>query len=116
MKEVICVVCPKGCRVQVDENTLEVLGGNGCLRGVKYAKDELTNPKRMITSTVKINSKTMKRIPVITSVEVPKGMMFEVMEAINSVEVSAPIMCHDVIIKNVLGLEADIIATRSVKE
>ena len=42
MANIICIVCPKGCRLTVDENTLAVTG-NGCPRGAEYGKNELTH-------------------------------------------------------------------------
>ena len=63
MKELICIVCPKGCRLKVD-NEFNVTG-NGCNRGIKYAKDELTNPTRMVTSTVVVLDGEINRLPVV---------------------------------------------------
>lgn len=112
MKELICIVCPKGCRLKVDDN-LNVTG-NGCNRGITYAKDELTNPTRMVTSTVKVIGGKLSRVPVVTSKPVPKNKIMDVMEEINKVQVNAPIYIKDIIISNVLGLGVDIVATRSV--
>ena len=112
MKELICIVCPKGCHLKVDDN-LNVTG-NGCNRGITYAKDELTNPTRIVTSTVKVNGGKLSRVPVVTSKPVPKNKIMEVMEEINKVQVNAPIYIKDIIISNVLGLGVDIVATRSV--
>jgi len=112
MKEFVCIVCPRGCHLSIDEN-LNVTG-NTCPKGKQYAINEVTNPLRMLTSTVKVKGASLVRVPVITSVEIPKGKMFEVMKELNKVEVEAPVKMHDVIIKDVLGLGADIIATRSI--
>ena len=60
-REMICIVCPVGCHLTVDEETLEVTG-NRCPRGAKYGKKELTNPTRMLTSTVKTNASIQRRI------------------------------------------------------
>ena len=114
MKEFICIECPKGCYLKVDDD-LKV-SGNSCPRGSKYAINEVTNPKRILTSTVKITDGIICRLPVITSVEIPKNIMFEVMEEINKVTVVAPVKLHQIIIKNVCGLEADIVATRTVNK
>lgn len=54
MKELICIVCPKGCHLHVDENEDYRVSGQGCARGAEYGKKELTNPTRVITSTVKV--------------------------------------------------------------
>jgi len=113
-REVICTVCPKGCHLSVDEN-LNVQG-NGCTRGSVYGKAEVTNPVRMLTSTVKLESKHLPRLPVITSHEVPKGRMFDIMKEINRVTVKAPVKCGDVIIADVCHLGVNILATRTVEE
>lgn len=112
MKEFICIVCPRGCHLKVDDNMN--VSGNTCPRGKVYALNEITNPTRMITSTVAIESEELKRLPVMTSMPIPKGKIFEVMEEINKVRIKAPIKIGDVIIKNVLGLDSDIIATRNI--
>ena len=111
-KELVCIVCPRGCHLTIDENNN--VTGNSCSRGVTYAINEITNPLRMLTSTVFIKSELIKRLPVITSKEISKNLIFDVMKEINKVRVEAPIKMHQVIIKNVLGTGADIIATREV--
>ena len=116
MREMICIVCPVGCRLQVDERPDGeiIVMGNGCNRGVPYAKKELTNPTRVITSTVKIKGGIHKRLPVKTSTDIPKGMNFDVMKELEAIEVTAPIKVGTVLIKNVLGTGADIVATRDM--
>ena len=112
MKEFICIVCPRGCHLKVDDEMN--VTGNTCPRGKVYAINEMTNPTRMITSTVAIESEELHRVPVMTSKPIPKGKIFDVMNEINKVRVKAPIKIGDVIIKNVLGLDSDIIATRDI--
>ncbi|HSR03594.1 MAG TPA: DUF1667 domain-containing protein [Proteiniclasticum sp.] len=116
MREMICIVCPVGCRLQVDERPDGeiIVMGNGCNRGVPYAKKELTNPTRVITSTVKITGGIHKRLPVKTSTDIPKGMNFDVMKELEGIEVESPIKVGTVLIKNVLGTGADIVATRNM--
>lgn len=112
MKELICITCPRGCHLVVDDN-LNV-SGNTCPRGEAYAKAELTNPVRMITSTVAIISKVDSRLPVRTNKPISKKLMFEVIEEIKKIEVKAPIKIGDVIIKGVLGTDVDIISAKNV--
>lgn len=116
MREMICIVCPKGCRLQVDEKPDGeiIVMGNGCNRGIPYAKKELTNPTRVITSTVKIRGGIHNRLPVKTSTDIPKGLNFDVMRELEKIEVEAPIKVGTVLIKNVLGTGADIVATRNM--
>ena len=113
MVELICITCPRGCHLQVDES-LNV-SGNMCPRGAMYAKAELTHPVRMVTSSVAISSKVEARLPVKTKEPIAKELIFKVMEEINKVSVKAPIKIGDVIIKNVLGSGVDIIATKNVE-
>lgn len=112
MKELTCIVCPRGCRLSIDDN-LNVTG-NSCPRGAEYAKNELTNPKRMITSIMRVKNRENTVVSVKTSVAIPKGMIFEVMEEINRVGVEAPTHIGDVAIKDVLGTGADIIITKNI--
>ena len=114
MKEFICIECPKGCRLTIDEN-LNVTG-NTCIRGKKYAINEVTAPKRIITSTVVVNSKIVSRLPVMTENEVPKELMFEIVKELNNVRVEVPVKCRDVIIENVCNTGVNIIATRTLDE
>ena len=113
MKELICITCPRGCHLSVDDN-LNVTG-NMCPRGVIYAKAELTHPVRMVTSSVTINSKEQNRLPVKTKEPIPKELIFKVMEEISNVSVNAPIKIGDVIIKNVLECGVDIVATKNIE-
>jgi CxxC motif-containing protein len=116
-EEMICIVCPIGCHleIEIDDNDtiMEVTGGQ-CPRGEVYARKELTNPTRMLTSTVRIVGAMYERLPVITSQDIPKGKMFDVMKEIAKVTVEAPVVNKQIIIENVCGLGVDIIASRSM--
>ena len=112
MKEFICIVCPRGCHLKVDDDMN--VTGNTCPRGKVYALNEITNPTRMITSTVAIDSEELNRVPVMTSSPIPKGKIFDVMQEINKVRIKAPVKIGDVVIENVLGLNSNIIATRNI--
>ena len=114
MKEFVCIECPKGCRLSIDEN-LNVTG-NTCIRGKKYAINEVTCPKRIITSTVVVNSKIVSRLPVMTENDVPKELMFDIVKELNNVRFEVQVKCRDVIIENVCGTGVNIIATRTLDE
>ena len=114
MKELICIVCPKGCHLKVDEENGYAVTGNGCPRGAEYGKVELTNPTRVVTSTVRCMGGTHPRCPVKTDRAIPKGMMFEVMAALDGVELTAPVRVGQVVIENVCGTGANIVAARSL--
>lgn len=116
--EMICIVCPMSCNleiIQAENGDILEVKRNACNRGDVYARKELTNPTRMLTSTVKITGALYERLPVITSADIPKGKMFEIMKALAHVEVNAPIKINEVIIKDVCGLGVDIVASRSME-
>jgi len=117
-KKLVCIVCPKGCRLTVtqDKNFKDgyKVTGNGCNRGIDYGIKELTNPTRVLTSTVKIEGAIMKRLPVRTKGDIPKSLVFECMELLNHIEVCAPIKMGDIIIKNILGTGVDLISSKSM--
>lgn len=113
IKEMVCIVCPMGCHLKIDTDTLEVTG-NTCPRGPIYAKEELTAPKRVITSTVKIEGGIHNRLPVKTSTSIPKELNFKCMELLNDIVVKSPVKHGQVIIKNILGTGADIVACRNM--
>ncbi len=116
MSNITCIVCPMGCALTVikEENGYKV-EGNSCKRGIKYGIDEMTNPKRVITTTVRIQGSYINLLPVKTSDSVPKGMIFEIMEVLDKVKVTAPVKVGDVIVKNILGTGVDIVSTKTMK-
>lgn len=114
MRKMICIVCPRGCHLEIDADMN--VTGNFCQRGKRYAVDELTNPKRMITSTVKVKKGNLQRLSVATNKAVDKEMIFKIIEEIKKVEVSGPLPINSIIIENVLNTGVDIISTRELKE
>ena len=111
----ICINCPKGCHLVVEQEGEEIrVSGNSCPRGEVYARNELLNPLRTLTTTVPIDAQDCKRLPVITSKPVPKGKLMDVMKALKGVEVKAPVKIGDVIVSDILSLGSDIIASKSV--
>lgn len=116
IKNMTCVACPMGCQIKatIEDGVVTNVEGNSCKRGLEYAKTECTNPKRSITSTVRVNGGKMAVVPIKSAQAIPKELMFKCMEAINSVAVDAPVKIGDVIIKNVLDTGIDIVATNNV--
>ncbi|QVK21605.1 DUF1667 domain-containing protein [Mycoplasmatota bacterium] len=113
-KELICIACPIGCHLEIYPDEDYRVEGNQCKRGLYYGKKELTNPTRIITSTVAIEGGIYRRIPVVTKGEVPKDLIFDAMKIINKVRVISPIKRGDVIVKNILDTGVDVVASRSM--
>lgn len=115
---IICIVCPIGCHLKVTETDGGgwLVEGNACKRGEVYGVKEMTNPTRVVPTTVKIVGGELNRLPVKTKEAVPKNLIFEVMAEINKVCVYAPVKVGDVIIENVCDTGVDIVASRSMKK
>lgn len=113
-QKIICIVCPRGCHLEVDPDNNYAVTGNFCPRGVPYGKSEMINPMRIVTSTVKITGADLCRCPVKTDRPIAKAQIKNVMEAINRVEVKAPVEAGDILIKNVLGTEVNVVSSRSI--
>lgn len=119
-KELICIGCPLGCRITVRmgedsrEGRIEVTG-NTCKKGEEYAVKEVTNPTRIVTSTVRVTGGELPMVPVKTASDIPKAKIFECMREIKRARISAPVAAGDVIVKNVAETGIDVIATKSLR-
>lgn len=114
--EMICIVCPMGCRLKVTEGKELVVEGNKCKRGKEYALKELTFPTRVLPTTVSIRNGMLPRLPVKTNAPIPKDRIFDAMKIINDIEVIAPVKVGDIIIKDILDTGVDVVATRDMDE
>ena len=117
MKELICINCPLGCHLSVDDKDVSNIKvtGNTCPRGVTYAVSEVTEPKRMVTSSVPVTGSKVKRVSVKTSQPIPKDKIFDCLAQLKTVTATAPVKIGDVLLANVCGSGADIVATRNAK-
>lgn len=115
--ELDCIVCPMSCHITVEmdgENICSVTG-NTCPRGDAFARSEVTCPMRMVTTTLRIHNAVHPLIPVITSQNVPKSKIFDIMEVCKTLEVTAPIHAGDILCKNIAESGADLIASRTME-
>ena len=113
----LCISCPQSCHLEVEDdgqgNVVEVRGYT-CKKGKKYGQQEHTDPKRMLATTVPVAGGVWERLPVRTSVEVPKNRVREVCREIQTLSVKAPVSMGQVLISDVLGTGANAIAARDI--
>lgn len=115
MREMTCLECPRGCQLMIDEGTLEVTG-NSCPKGEAFARSEITNPMRVLTTTVVIRSRNEKMLPVRTQDPIPKSSMAAAMSYIKNVRVKAPVEVGDIIVSDLADTGVPLIATKRVAE
>lgn len=114
-RELICINCPLGCQLVVTLQDDEVLSveGNTCKRGEVYGRKEVTNPTRIVTTSVPVDGSASERmLSVKTAHDIPKGKIFDVMDALKGVRAVAPVAIGDVVLADVCGTGVDVVATR----
>ena len=109
--ELVCIVCPKGCRMSVENG---VVTGNTCKKGEAFAKAEETCPMRTVCSTVATSFPSMSVLPVRTDGEIPKSRIGELMRLINGIEVTKKLRRGDVVAASVVGTDVNLIATATI--
>lgn len=121
----VCIVCPKGCALEVDCSMApDAIGpgpggpaaflavrGNACKRGEAYARSEVVDPRRSLTSTVRVADSKRRRLPVRSSGELPLGRLREAARALEPIVARPPIRCGDIVARDLLGLGIDLVAT-----
>ncbi|RHS75622.1 DUF1667 domain-containing protein [Firmicutes bacterium AM43-11BH] len=116
-KELICIGCPMGCPIVVEMEDGKVLSvtGNTCPRGESYARKEVTNPTRIVTTTVRVDGGKVPMINVKTERDIPKDKIFECIAALRGVTMKAPVHIGDIILENVADTGVNIVAAGNVE-
>lgn len=116
-RELICIRCPMGCimKVKIQKNEIVSITGNTCKRGDVYARKEVSNPTRTVTSTVLIKGGNFLVVPVKTKYDIPKEKIKECMEELRDIVLTPPIRIGDVILSNIAGTGVDVVATKDVE-
>ncbi len=115
MKKISCIICPNSCLVEIDEKT-HICIGNKCIRGEKYAIDEITNPKRSITSSVLTIFDDFPCVSVKTDKEIAKKDMFKVIELLKNIKLDKRLPIGSIILENILDTDVNIITTKSMEK
>lgn len=116
IKELVCIGCPLGCNLKVeigDDKSMEVTG-NTCPRGASYAKKELTDPRRIVTSSVRVKGGHLPSVSVKTETDIPKNKIFDCVRALKDVELTAPVKIGQVVAEDIAGTGVSVIATKNI--
>lgn len=119
LREMICIMCPASCRLTVEkagENGEYIICGNTCANGKNYALNEMTDPKRIVTAVVASDSKKVPCIPVKTDSPLKMPLIHELLQELFSMQLSVPVKCGDVVIKDYKNTGVNVLVTRNVEE
>jgi len=115
MNELVCIDCPRGCVLRIFREGEEIrVEGNFCPKGKKFALAELTHPVRTICSTVRTVYPEVPVLPVRVSDGIPRDRIMDVMGEIRRTVITGPVDTGEPVIRNVLGLGVDVIATSGI--
>lgn len=121
IREFICINCPLGCPLQVElevkadgENVI-LVSGNTCRRGETYAKEEVTDPRRVVTSTVALTGGEQAVVSVKTEKAIPKDNIGACMKALKKITAEAPVRIGDVLVENIADTGVELVATKGVR-
>lgn len=114
-KIVTCTLCPIGCKIEIEiEKDKIKVTGHTCKLGKEYATQEVKDPRRMLTTTIKIKDSTQKMLPVRSQKEIPKNLLRECVKKVSELKIKAPVKRGQIIYKNILNTGVDIISTRDM--
>ena len=103
-----------GCHMEVSVSDKKVTGviGNTCKRGANYAVDEVTNPKRTLTTTVKTDKGIM--LSVKTADAISREKITEAMTVLSDITVKTPVKIGEIICENICDSGINVIATKNL--
>lgn len=112
-KTITCITCPVGCDILVrgEGDVITHMEGNRCKRGEEYARNEFAHPVRILTTTVKLEGADSPLLPVRSDKPVPRDLLMPCMREIRNIRIQAPISRRHVIVPDILGTGANIVAT-----
>lgn len=117
VRKFTCIICPNGCEITVvTEGNTERMEGAGCCQGEQYVKQEMADPRRSIATSVLVRDGELPLASVRLTASIPKGRIFDAMEEIKKITLTAPVKAGTIVIRHVLGLDSDVIVTRSVEK
>jgi len=116
-KHFTCVICPIGCEIEVELQGSDIVSmkGDKCAKGKEFVLQELAEPMRILTTTIRIKGAKWAMLPVRTDKPIPKRLLFSVIKELANIELQAPVKISDVIIRDTAGTGANILATRNMK-
>ena len=117
LREYTCIICPNGCDIEADIDGDEILSVTGamCKRGMEYVRQELTDPRRTIATSVPVDDGELPLVSVRLTRPIPKNMIFQAMDEIRKLRVKAPVKAGTILVADILGTGSDVVVTKNVE-
>ncbi len=116
MTELVCIKCPMSCKLIVKSFQDQIkIEGNNCVRGEHFARQESIEPKRIVTSLIKVLDGDKPVLPVKTNAPVLKENIKTILIKISKIEVNAPVNIGDIIFKDIDD-GVDLVATSKTQK
>ena len=114
--KLICIICPMGCSLEVTHDGRRVtrVRGQGCKRGIGYSEKEISDPRRMVATTVRVRGGVHPLVPVYTANPLPKHLIFDLLDELRKVELDAPVEIGQIVVANALDTGVDVLASRDL--
>ncbi len=116
----ICIVCPLGCELEMETGRepkqIVNIKGSRCFKGIEYAAREVADPRRVLMAVVKVRDGHLPVVSVKTDEPIPKRMLLDAVKAISRIEMEAPVKAGDIVIGNLMGTGARVVATNNMRK
>ena len=116
-KTMTCIQCPRGCRlsVEVEAGVVGLVRGNGCELGPSWAKQEIEDPVRTLTTSVRVLRGREDLVSVRTDGAIPRRLLAEALSVAKELRIEAPVVLGRIVAENLAGTGVALIATRAVE-
>ncbi|MDR2144535.1 MAG: DUF1667 domain-containing protein [Treponema sp.] len=114
IKDIVCIVCPRGCKLSVDPDRGYAVSGAFCGRGKAYGRAEAENPVRILTSSVPVDGALYPRCPVKSAAPIPKRLLLAAMDELRKLRVAAPVKAGQIVAPDICGTGVPVVATRTM--
>lgn len=120
MRTLVCIVCPRGCRLVVGDPPECAVTGNSCKRGALYGREEVLDPKRVVTATCRAlrtghaEPDAIRRVPVRTTAGIPKHLVGELAAFLGRTQIAVPVPAGTIIIENWKETGVAVVVTRDI--
>lgn len=116
IREYTCILCPNGCEIEavIEGTNIQKIEGATCKKGREYVEQELVDPQRNIATSVLVEAGVLPLVSIRLTKAIPKDRIFDVINEIRKIKLPAPVKINQIVMKNVLNLGSDVIATKNV--